>query len=367
MGTPAFMEFVESIQSEGVTFERVPMGGGATAPGIADRRGGQRERGQGHWTHWTFALPKLLAVISESSRISTRSTPQHSATEAPAEAIHARKKPARSFSRQCSKLKSITRSSSMARPGRLSLRGRILRAAAVEGPRLVGGYDVLYGKVKTFLRDYLFTASPVDLEDPVVLRNLSEPEAGKILFDSFKTAINALDGTETRATSGLKTTSGCATHALSAPSTGATVTAKKSIFSKIVGERKVRWLRTRFRRSSWTTPRTSQAFAKNYLAVGFKLDYVKADGDLSNYTPDFIVRTHDGTVWIVETKGAARAGSPAERWRACASGAQMRPPPARRGWRRLPIRLCRSGRDSSVTNPQTFAALAASFTEYQGA
>ncbi|MEK7383229.1 MAG: DEAD/DEAH box helicase family protein, partial [Elusimicrobiota bacterium] len=30
MGTPAFMEFVESIQSEGVTFERVPMGGGTT-------------------------------------------------------------------------------------------------------------------------------------------------------------------------------------------------------------------------------------------------------------------------------------------------------------------------------------------------
>ena len=28
MGTPAFMEFVESIQSEGVTFEHVPMGGG---------------------------------------------------------------------------------------------------------------------------------------------------------------------------------------------------------------------------------------------------------------------------------------------------------------------------------------------------
>src|SRR6185312_7095092 len=27
MGTPAFMDFVESIQSEGVTFDRVPMGG----------------------------------------------------------------------------------------------------------------------------------------------------------------------------------------------------------------------------------------------------------------------------------------------------------------------------------------------------
>ena len=34
--------------------------------------------------------------------------------------------------------------------------------------------------------------APVDLEDAVVLRNLSEPDAGKILYDSFKTAINAL-------------------------------------------------------------------------------------------------------------------------------------------------------------------------------
>jgi len=30
MGTPAFMDFVESIQSEGVSFEHVPMGAGAT-------------------------------------------------------------------------------------------------------------------------------------------------------------------------------------------------------------------------------------------------------------------------------------------------------------------------------------------------
>ena len=29
MGTPAFMEFVESIQTEGVTFDHVPMGSGA--------------------------------------------------------------------------------------------------------------------------------------------------------------------------------------------------------------------------------------------------------------------------------------------------------------------------------------------------
>jgi type III restriction enzyme len=58
--------------------------------------------------------------------------------------------------------------------------------------RLVGGYDVLYPKVKAFMTGHLFEGTPVDLESPTILRNLSEPEVGKILFDSFKKAINAL-------------------------------------------------------------------------------------------------------------------------------------------------------------------------------
>jgi hypothetical protein len=43
-----------------------------------------------------------------------------------------------------------------------------------------------------FIRESLFDGPPVDLEDPVLLLNLSEPEVGKLLFDSFKTAINSL-------------------------------------------------------------------------------------------------------------------------------------------------------------------------------
>ena len=46
-----------------------------------------------------------------------------------------------------------------------------------------------------------------------------------------------------------------------------------------------------------------KSFAKNYLAVGFKLDYIKADGNVSNYIPDFIVRLQDDRIIIVETKG----------------------------------------------------------------
>ncbi len=42
---------------------------------------------------------------------------------------------------------------------------------------------------------------------------------------------------------------------------------------------------------------------KNYFAIGFKLDYAKANGDLSNYCPDFIVKLYSGSAVIVETKG----------------------------------------------------------------
>lgn len=35
----------------------------------------------------------------------------------------------------------------------------------------------------------------------------------------------------------------------------------------------------------------------------FKLDYVNADGDISNYYPDFLVKLSDKEICVVETKG----------------------------------------------------------------
>src|SRR5262249_3924619 len=146
-----------------------------------------------------------------------------------------------------------------------------------------------------------FQQSPVNLEDPVVLRNLSEPAPVKTLFDSFKAGINALtirdtgsarieDRIRLRQTRPFRT------------SPRSFLVAKKSIFNKRVGEPRSGGLELKFAKFLETAPDV-QAFAKNYLAVGFKLDYVKADGDLSTYTPDFIVRTTDANIWIVETKG----------------------------------------------------------------
>ena len=57
------------------------------------------------------------------------------------------------------------------------------------------------------------------------------------------------------------------------------------------------------------------SYAKNYSAVKFKLDYVKADGDISNYYPDFFVKLTDNRIVIVETKGREDLDVPLKMYR----------------------------------------------------
>ena len=74
---------------------------------------------------------------------------------------------------------------------------------------------------------------------------------------------------------------------------------KKSIFNKIIGDSHLELLFARFLEDCDDVI----AYAKNYMAVHFKLDYVNADGDISNYYPDFVVKLSPKKLYIVETKG----------------------------------------------------------------
>jgi len=76
---------------------------------------------------------------------------------------------------------------------------------------------------------------------------------------------------------------------------------KNSIFNKIVGDSNLELLFARFLEDCEDVV----SYAKNYMAVHFKLDYVNADGNFSNYYPDFVVKLIDGAICIVETKGQA--------------------------------------------------------------
>ena len=74
---------------------------------------------------------------------------------------------------------------------------------------------------------------------------------------------------------------------------------KKSVFNRLIGDSA---LELDFAAFLEDCPDVV-SFAKNYLAVHFKLDYITAAGDIANYYPDFLVKLNDGRVVIVETKG----------------------------------------------------------------
>jgi type III restriction enzyme len=360
MGTPAFMDFVESIQSEGVTFEHVPMGSGATRHDslIVEV---DTENEEKNLDTLDIPIPKLTRRYQREFK--------NLQTLDPAK-----------FANQLLSLKPFTPEETREIVFKTMLDAEVHHTIQLDGTgpadyrsvvgffarqllkdlRLVGGYDVLYGQVKTFMREYLFSPSPVDLEDPVVLRNLSEPDAGKILYDSFKKAINALTVEETGTTRiedriRLKEMRPFRTNYR------AHLTASKSIFNKVVGEPNSGGFELRFA-AFLENASDVQAFAKNYLAIGFKLDYVKTDGDLSNYVPDFMVRTTDSKIWIVETKGRAELDLPQKmarlkQWCADATAAEEN------GQQYDFVFVDQTGFEKS--RPKTFVSLATSFTEYK--
>ncbi len=163
--------------------------------------------------------------------------------------------------------------------------------------RLFSGYDVLYGKVKAFVQDWLFGRS-IDLESPNTLRNLSEQVATKTLLETFKASINDLTvrdkgDAEIRDTIKLRQT-----RPFVVKEQGYLLP-KKSVFNRIIGDSNFELEFANFLEQCEDVV----SYAKNYFAVSFKLDYVNASGDISNYYPDFLVKMADGRVVIAETKG----------------------------------------------------------------
>jgi type III restriction enzyme len=138
----------------------------------------------------------------------------------------------------------------------------------------------------------------VNLEDPNTLRNLSELAATKCLLETFKKAINALTVQEKGDAEIRDTIKLRHTRPFVAKDQGYLIP-KKSVFNRIIGDSHFELLFARFLEDSDDV----MSYAKNYFAVHFKLDYVKADGDISNYYPDFLVKLTDKQVFIVETKG----------------------------------------------------------------
>lgn len=299
VGTDAFMDFVESIQAEGVELERKEMGAGSKpkAPLVVEI---DNENTDKNLDTLEIEIPRLTPrMYREYKHLDDLDV--HAMECQPVTYLQFSEEEQREIVFRDITSGEVTHSTILDTAGVADYRSVIayFTQTIMKDMRLVSGYDVLYAKVKEFVRTRLFDR-PVELEDPNTLRNLSELAATKTLLETFKAAINDLTiqdkgGAEIRDTIKLRQTRPFVVKDQEY------LVPKKSVFNRIIGDQ---GFELRF---ATFLERCSDddviSFAKNYFAVGFKLDYVNADGDLSNYYPDFLVRLPDSRVVIVETKG----------------------------------------------------------------
>ncbi len=297
VGTDAFMDFVESIKAEGVVLERKAMGEG-TAPKTpivieVDRENEKKD---------IDALDIEIPVMTPRAYREYKNLADLDVAK-----FGHNKVKYRQFSKEEQReivfkditTGEVTHTTVLDTAGVADYRSVIGYFAQTikKDFRLVSGYDVLYGKIKGFVQHHLFDVE-VDLDSPNTLRNLSELAATKTLMENFKKQINSLavqdkGDAEIRDTIKLRNT-----RPFVAREQGYLVP-KKSVFNKVIGDSHLELQFASFLEDCGDII----SYAKNYLAVHFKLDYVNADGDISNYYPDFIVKKSDKEVFIVETKG----------------------------------------------------------------
>jgi len=297
VGTNAFMDFVESIQAEGVVLERKAMGEG-TGPKTPLVVEVDKENEKKDIDTLDIEIPVLTPRVYREYK---------SLCDLDIAAMGHQRLACLKFSEEEQReivfkdiaTGEITHTTILDTAGVADYRSVIgyFAQSIMKDLRLVSGYDVLYGKVKAFVQEELFDR-PMKLEDPNTLRNLSEPAATKTLIETFKKSINALTvrdkgDAEIRDTIKLRQT-----RPFVAKDQGYLVP-KKSVFNRIIGDSQLELRFAAFLEDCSDVV----SFAKNYLAVHFKLDYVNAGGDISNYYPDFMVKLPDKRIVIAETKG----------------------------------------------------------------
>lgn len=297
VGTDAFMDFVESIRAEGIVLERKPMGEGTgpKAPLVVevDHENEQKD---------------LDALDIEIPVMTPRTYREYKNLDLidPANIEHAKQLYLQFSDDEKREIvfKDITTGEithttvlDIAEAADCTSVIGYFAQTIMKDLRLVSGYQALYPKVKAFVRDHLF-GQTVELEDANTLRNLSEIAATKTIIEGFKKAINALT-VQDKGNAAIRDRIKLRQTRPFVTKDQGFLVPKKSVFTRIIGDGN---LELKFA-SFLDGCDDIVSFAKNYLAVGFKLDYVKADGDISNYYPDFFVKVSDKEIFIVETKG----------------------------------------------------------------
>ena len=297
VGTNAFMDFVEQIQEEGVELECQAMGEGTKpkAPLVIEV---DKENVNKNIDALDIEIPILTRrVYREYKNLAGLDVTQ--LDFAPVTYQEFGEAEIREIVFEYMTTSEVAHTTVLESPGTEDYRSAIgyFAHTVMKELRLVSGYEVLYAKVKDFVENMLF-GETVALEDPNTLRNLSEVPATKTVIETFKRAINDLTIRDKGDADLSETTRVQDTRPFMVKEQESLIP-QKSVFNRITGDSHFELEFAAFLENSPDVV----SHAKNYPGMHFKLDYVNADGDISNYYPDFLVKLTDGRVIVVETKG----------------------------------------------------------------
>jgi type III restriction enzyme len=297
VGTDAFMDFVESIKSEGVELEHRKMGEGTgpKAPLVVEV---DRENLKKDIEKLDIEIPILTPrIYREYKNLSELDVSRFDHKKLLVKEFTDEEKREIVFRDITSgDITHKTELDSNFIPNYQSVVGYFTQVIMKE-LRLISAYDILYGKVKEFIEDYLFEKH-IDLDNLNALRNLSEIEASRTVIETFKKQINALtvlDKGEAEIRDYIKISK---SRPFVVKDQGYIVP-KKSVFNKVIGDSHFELEFASFLEDC----EDITSYVKNYFAVHFKIDYRNADGSISDYYPDFIVKVSPKEYYVVETKG----------------------------------------------------------------
>ncbi len=299
IGTKAFLEFVESLKTEGVEFEYSPMGHGTKtkAPIIIEVDNDNKEK---DLEKLDIPLPVLTPrIFREYKNLELIDVSKLKHKIAFFNAYKEDELKEIIFTDIDGKFSHKTVFKGITPDYRNVI--AFFTSSILKESRLIGGFNVLYPKVESFVKYKLF-GKEVELSNPQTLRNLSEPETREILKSTFKKAIDELTVTD-RGSAEIKNFISLRNTKPKIAQEQKFLIPKKSIFNKIIGDNDFELEFAAFLENRFNDV---IAFAKNTIGDGginFKIEYQAENGNIREYYPDFFVKTAENTFYVVETKG----------------------------------------------------------------
>jgi len=299
VGTTAFLEFVESLKTEGVEFEYSPMGKGTPgkSPLIVEVDREDREK---NLDILDIPIPQMSPrYYREYQSLDLLDITQFKHEKVPLQQFDSEAFKEIIFNDIEGDFshKTIFKDTL---PDYRQVIG-FFTSAILRDSRFISGFEILYPKVESFVKYHLFTQT-VALDDPQTLRNLSELSVKEVLKTSFKQAIDMLTVTD-KETTEVKNYLSLKWMKPYVAENQPFLLPKKSIFNKIIGDNGFELEFATFCENKFQDVIAHAKNTRGDGGVNFKIEYQAENGNIREYYPDFFVKTGENTFFIVETKG----------------------------------------------------------------